>query len=94
MGEKVTASSVPKSDSRVEFELGFPDEILRTSLMLVWEMIKPSSWSPSPNVDMILRGFHFTRTQDIEREFNVDCNLRELHTMHNLMIEASRSSRE
>ena len=33
--EKVTAPSVPKSDNRVEFGLGFSDELLRTSLMVV-----------------------------------------------------------
>ena len=34
--EEVTAPSVPKSDKRVEFGLGFSDELLRTSLMAVW----------------------------------------------------------
>ena len=33
--EEVTAPSVPKSDRRVEFGLGFSDELLRTSLMAV-----------------------------------------------------------
>ena len=33
--EKVTAPSVPKSDNRVEFGLGFSDELLRMSLMVV-----------------------------------------------------------
>ena len=45
--QKVTAPSVPKSDNRVEFGLGFSDELLRTSLMVVWEQMKPS-WCPSP----------------------------------------------
>ena len=40
--EKMTASSVPKLDNRVEFGLGFSDELLRTSLMVVWELMKPS----------------------------------------------------
>ena len=52
--EKVTAPSVPKSDKRVEFGLGFSDELLRTSLMVVWELIK-TSWCPSHNADSILR---------------------------------------
>ena len=39
--EKVTAPSVPKSDRRVEFGLGFSDELLRTSLMAVWELMRP-----------------------------------------------------
>ena len=33
--EEVTAPSVPKSDKRAEFVLGFSDELLRTSLMVV-----------------------------------------------------------
>ena len=40
--EEVTAPSVPKSDKRVEFGLGFSDELLRTSLMTVWELMRPS----------------------------------------------------
>ena len=63
---KMTAPSVPKSDSRVEFGLGFSDELLRTSLMVAWELMKPS-WCPSPNADSILRA-----TQDIQRELNAD----------------------
>ena len=50
--EKETAPSVPKSDNRVEFRLGFSDELLRTSLMVVWELMKPS-WCPIPNADSI-----------------------------------------
>ena len=48
--EKVTAPSVRKSDNRVEFRLGFSDELLRTSLMVVWELMKPL-WCPSPSAD-------------------------------------------
>ena len=40
--EKVTAPSVPKSDNRVEFGLKFSDELLRASLMVVWELMKTS----------------------------------------------------
>ena len=57
--EEVTAPSVPKSDKRVEFGLGFSDELLRTSLMVVWELMRPS-WCPSPNADALLRA-----TQDV-----------------------------
>ena len=56
--------------------------------MTVWELMK-SSWCPSPNADVILRV-----TQDTERESNAGCNLSDLNMVHNLMIEASRSSRE
>ena len=86
--EEVTAPSVPKSDKRVEFGLGFSDELLRTSLMAVWELMRPS-WCPSPNADSILRA-----TQDIQRELNADCNLRDLNIIYNVMITASKSNGE
>ena len=86
--EEVTAPSVPKSDKRVEFGLGFSDELLRTSLMAVWELMRPS-WCPSPNADSILRA-----TQDVQRELNADCNLRDLIIIYNVMITASRSNGE
>ena len=73
---------------RVEFGLGFSDESLRTSLMAVWELMRPS-WCPSPNADSILRA-----TQDVRRELNADCNLRDLNIIYNVMITASRSNGE
>ena len=86
--EKVTATSVPKSDKRVEFGLGFSDELLRTSLMVVWDFMKPS-WCPSPNADSILRA-----TQDVQRESNSGCNLRDLNIIYNLTTTASKSNGE
>ena len=84
--EEVTAPSVPKSDKRVEFGLGFSDELLRTSLMVVWELMRPS-WCPCPNADSILRA-----TQDVQRELNADCNLRDLNIIYNVMTTSSRSN--
>ena len=86
--DKVSAPSVPKSDNRVEFGLGFSDELLRTSLMVVWEVMEPS-WCPSPNADSIL-----SATQDVLRELNSDCNLRDLNIIYNVMTTASRSHGE
>ena len=86
--KEVTAPSVPKSDKRVEFGLGFSDDILRTSLMVLWELMRPS-WCPSPNADSILRA-----TQDVQRELIADCNLRDLNIIYNVMITASRSNGE
>ena len=86
--EKVTEPSVPKSDNRVEFGLGFLDELLRTSVMVVWELMKPS-WCPSPNADSILLA-----TQDVQRKLNSDCNLRDLNNIYNLMMTASKSNGE
>ena len=50
-----------KIGNRVEFRLGFSDELLRTSLVVVWELMKPS-WCPNPNADSILRA-----TQDVQK---------------------------
>ena len=63
--EKVTAPSVPKSDNGVELGLGFADELLRTSLMVVWELMKPS-WCPSPNADSILRANQYRCVEGTE----------------------------
>ena len=78
--KKVTAPLVPKSDNRVEFGLGFWDELLRTSIMVVWELM---------NADSILRA-----TQDVQRELNSDSNLRGLNIIYNLMTTASKSNGE
>ena len=86
--EKVTAPSVPKSDKRVEFGLGFSDELLRASLMVVWELMRPS-WCPSPNADSMLHA-----TQDVQREQNSDYSLRDLNIIYNVMTTASRSNGE
>ena len=86
--KRVTATSVPKSDNRVDFGLGFSDKLLRRSLMVVWELMKPS-WCPSPNADSILRA-----TQDVQMELNSGCNLRDLNIIYNLMTTASKSNGE
>ena len=83
----MTAPSVPKSDSRVEFGLGLSDELLRTSVRVAWEQIEPSG-CPSPNADSILRA-----TQDMQRELNSNCNLRDLNIIYNLMTTASKSNK-
>ena len=60
---------------------------MRTSLIvgLIVELMKPS-WCPSPNADSILRA-----TQDVQRELNSDCNLRDLNIVYNLITTASKS---
>ena len=67
---------------RVDFGLRFSDELLRTSLMVVWELVRPS-WCPSPNADSILRA-----TQDVQRELNADYNVRDLNIIYNVMTTA------
>ena len=72
----------------MEFGLGFSNEFPRTNLTVLWELMK-SSWCPSPNADLILRA-----TQDVQRELNSDCNLRDLNIIYNLMMTASKSNGE
>ena len=86
--EKVAATSVPESDKRVEFGLGFSDELLRTSLMVVWELMSPS-WCPSPNADSILQA-----TQYVQRELNADYNMHDLNIIYNVMTTASKTNGE
>ena len=44
---------------------------------------------PSANADSILRA-----TQDVQRELNADCNLRDFNIKYNVMTTASRSNGE
>ena len=60
----------------------------RTSLMVIWELMRPS-WCPSPKADSILLA-----TQDVKREINSDCNLRDLNIIYNVMTTASKSNGE
>ena len=75
-------------ENRVECGLGFLDELLRTCLMVVRELMKPS-WCLSPNADSILRA-----TQDVQRELNSDGNLLDLNIISNLMMTASNRNGE
>ena len=52
--ERVTSPFIGKSDIRVEFGLGFLDNLLRTSLIGVWDLMKPL-WRPRANNDVLLR---------------------------------------
>ena len=54
--------------------------------MVVWKLMRPS-WFPNPNADSILRA-----TQDVQRELNSDCNLRDLNIIYNVMTTASKSN--
>ena len=56
--------------------------------MVVWELMRPS-WCLSPNPDSILRA-----TQDVQRELNSDCNLRDLNIIYNAMTTSSKSNGE
>ena len=84
--ESYTHLQCEESDNRVEFGLEFSDELLRTSLMVVCELMK-LPWFPSTNADSIL-----CATQDVQRELNSDYYLRDLNIIYNLMTTASKSN--
>ena len=67
--------------------MGFSDELLRTSLMVVWELMK-LSWCPNPN------RFDVACDTNVQWELNSDCNLRDLNIIYNLMTTASKSNGE
>ena len=83
--ERVTSPFIGKSDIRVEFGLGFLDKLLRTSLIGVWDLMKPRA-----NNDVILRV-----TNDVQRDLSIlIVNLRDINTIYYLLTAASRSNRE
>ena len=56
--------------------------------MVVWELMRPSCCR-SPDADSILHA-----TQDVRRELNSDCNLRDLNIIYKVMTPASKSNGE
>ena len=62
--ERVVEPSVPKLEGQVNFECGSWDSPLKTSLVTMWELMKPS-WCPNPNAGLI-----WDLTVDIELEEN------------------------
>ena len=85
--ERVTSPFIGKSDIRVEFGLGFLNKLLRTSLIGVWDLMKPL-WCPRANNDVILRV-----TNNVQRDLSmliVICAT----LPHNFLTAASRSNRE
>ena len=50
--ERVVEPSVPELKEQVSFDCGYWDGPLKTSLVAMWELMKPS-WCPHPNVGLI-----------------------------------------
>ena len=50
--ERVIQPSVPQLEGQVGFEFGSLDGPLKTSLVTMWELMKPS-WCPFPNAGLI-----------------------------------------
>ena len=60
--ERVVEPSVPKLEGQVSFECGSWDGRLKTSLVTMWKLMKPS-WCLNPNAVLI-----WDLTADVRRE--------------------------
>ena len=77
--ERVIEPSVPQLEGQVGFEFGSLDGPLKTSLVTMWELMKPS-WCPFPNAGLI-----WDLTAEIELDGNDDDSLHNLAMIHHLM---------
>ena len=77
--ERVVEPSFPKLEGQVSFECDSWDGLLKTSLVTMWELIKPS-WYPNPNTGLI-----WDVTADNELEESDDESLHDLAVIHHLL---------
>ena len=77
--ERVVEPSVPKLKGQVSFECGSWDGPLKTSLVTMWELMKPS-WCPHPNA-----GLTWDMTADITMVLDDDASLPDLAMIHHLL---------
>ena len=77
--ERVIEPSIPQLEGEVSFECGSLDGPLKTSLVTMWELIKPS-WCPNPNAGRI-----WDLTAETELEENNDESLHDLAMIHHLL---------
>ena len=77
--ERVVEFSVPELKGQVSFECGFWDGPLKTSLVTMWELMKPS-WCPHPNA-----GLTWDMTADVTLDLDDDASLHYLATIHHLL---------
>ena len=75
--ERVDEPSVP--DLKVSFDCGSWDGPLKTSLVTMWELMKPS-WCPHPNAGLI-----WDMTADITLDLDDDASLHDLAMIHHLL---------
>ena len=71
--------SVPQLEGQVSFGCGSWDGPLKTSLVTMWELMKPS-WCPNP-----IAGLIWDLTAEIELEGNDDKILHDLAMIHHLL---------
>ena len=72
--DRVVEPSVPELMGQVSFDCGFWDGPLKTSLVTMWELMKPS-WCPHPNAGLI-----WDMTADFTLDLDDDASL------HNLVM--------
>ena len=77
--ERVIEASIPQLEGQVSFERGSWDGPLKTSLLTMWELMKPS-WCPNPNAGLI-----WGVTAEIELEENDDKSLHDIAMIHHLL---------
>ena len=77
--ERVVEFSVPELNGQVSFECGSWDGPLKTSLVTMWELMKPS-WCPHPNAGLI-----WDITADVALDLDDDSSLHNLAMIHHLL---------
>ena len=77
--ERVVEPSVPELKVQVNFDCGSWDGPMKTSLVTMWELMKPS-WCPYPNAGLI-----WDMTADITLDLDDDASLHDLAMIHHLL---------
>ena len=77
--ERVVEPSVPELRGQLSFDCGSWDGPLKTSLVTMWELMKPS-WCPHPNA-----GLTWDMTADVTLDLDDDASLHELAMIHHLL---------
>ena len=77
--ERVVVPSDPELKGQVSFNCGSWDGPLKTSLVTMWKLMKPS-WCPHPNADLI-----WVMTADITLDLDDDASFHDLAMIHHLL---------
>ena len=86
--ERVVEPSVPELKGQVSFDCGSWDGPLKTSLVTMWELMKPS-WCPHPNAGLI-----WDMTADIALDLDDDASLHDLAMIHHLLAASDDEAKE
>ena len=77
--ERVVEPSIPELKGPVSFDCDSWDVPLKTSLVTMWELMKPS-WCPHPNAGLI-----WDMTANIRLDLDDDASLHDLAMIHHLL---------